>query len=159
MRKTLIGLLALALIAPALASAHTLKTSGDVGVLLHIDPDDDPVAGQPAALYVSVTDKASGAACGCALAVLDGSSTVYAAPLAGQGASVPLTFPHAGIYQIVVTGAGAPMPAFSVTFDQRVEAAAESSGPPLPLYAAAGALILLILVVGMGFFISRTKRI
>jgi hypothetical protein len=37
--------------------AHTLKVENDVGVSLHISPDDDPIAGQEAVFYPKITDK------------------------------------------------------------------------------------------------------
>jgi hypothetical protein len=39
------------------ASAHVLLSNNTVGGVLHIDPEDDPIAGQPAKFYIELKDK------------------------------------------------------------------------------------------------------
>lgn len=47
------------LILPASVSAHVLITdkNNQIGSVLHITPDDDPIAGQPSALYFDIESK------------------------------------------------------------------------------------------------------
>ncbi len=54
--KNRLGLLLSVLIATPVA-AHTLKVSGDVGGLLHIEPYDNPVAGKPALAWIALTKR------------------------------------------------------------------------------------------------------
>ena len=132
-------------LAPLFAQAHTLKTMGDVGVLLHVDPDDEPLAGETATLYVDIKSAQKNASCGCTLSISQNSATIYTTTLKGASAAVPYVFPAAGIYQITVASTGAPMPAFTLTFDQRVmRPASQESGVPLWVYTLMGAVLVCI---------------
>ena len=56
MRKLIIALAMALVLVPAKASAHVLisDTSRHVGAVLHITPDDDPVAGEPSGLFFDI---------------------------------------------------------------------------------------------------------
>ena len=129
MKKTFL-LAAILLFVPLLVSAHTLQTDGNIGAVLHIDPNDDPVAMQPAHLYFSIQDttkKFSPQNCNCSLTIALQNKSVLDQPITQTEAStieIPFTFPTAGVY--TVTLAGKPKTAgtfsnFSLIYNTRVE--------------------------------------
>jgi len=142
------------------ALAHILQTDGDVGVLMHVDPGDEPVAGEPSTFMFEITDrreKFSLDRCDCRLRVLLNDKEVFNELLKGDNAAsvaVPFVFADAGIYRAEITGVqrpGAASQAFRVAFDVRVvpNESPESSGPSavqqygLLIAAAIAALIAL----------------
>ncbi|TAE59219.1 MAG: hypothetical protein EAZ76_17320 [Nostocales cyanobacterium] len=101
-------------------SAHTVKISGDVGATIHIEPNDNPRAGEPADAWFALTRKGGQVLplkeCDCQLAV-------YAEPHApGEPAlleptlkpiqaeryeGIPgavINFPKPGIYELQLSG-------------------------------------------------------
>lgn len=119
--------------APLLAQAHTLKTDGEITVLLHTDPDDDPTADRPATILLAITDQTSQfnpADCDCLVTVAEKNRQLLSLhPQASQQTSiydfaVPVTFPDRAVYQIMLSGtpksAGQFQP-FAVTYDLRVD--------------------------------------
>ena len=114
---------------PPAVLAHILQTDGDVGVLMHVDPGDEPVVGEPSMFMFEITDrreKFSLDRCDCRLRVLLNDKEVLSEPLKGdQSASVavPFVFAEAGIYRAEIAGnprPGAASQAFRVAFDVRV---------------------------------------
>ncbi|QXE23682.1 hypothetical protein B6N60_02372 [Richelia sinica FACHB-800] len=65
--------LVISLISTSPASAHTVKIDGDVGGTLHIEPNDNPRAGEPAQAWFALTRKGGKvlplAECNCQLAI------------------------------------------------------------------------------------------
>lgn len=96
------------------ASAHVLQTDGTIGAVMHIDPNDDPIAGQQAGLFFTfkdTTDKFDAKNCDCKIAILESGKTMYAQPLFPNTSTPPLdnaslfyTFPSPNVYQVVITG-------------------------------------------------------
>ncbi len=114
---------------PPAAMAHLLQTDGDVGVLMHVDPGDEPVVGEPSMFMFEITDRRETFSldrCDCRLRVLLNDKEVLSEPLKGdQSASVavPFVFADAGIYRAEIAGnprPGAASQAFRVAFDVRV---------------------------------------
>jgi hypothetical protein len=127
-----------------LASAHILQTDGAISVLLHTNPDDDPIIGKPADLLFLVSDRTSGfttANCNCAITISKDNKQLLGGPLTKVdslntifGFSQPFTFPQKGIYTVVVTGSPKTPKSFQnfqVKYDLRV--ARENS---LPSYSS-----------------------
>jgi len=125
------------------AAAHMLKTDGDIGVLMHVDPDDEPVAREPATFYFEIKDRSgkfSSARCDCRLRVLnEGREVLHEAPAErtaqanGAALAAAYTFAEAGVYRVELHGvpAGdASFTAFSVPFDVRVERNGAGAGSP-----------------------------
>ncbi|MEJ0021877.1 MAG: hypothetical protein WDN47_04890 [Candidatus Doudnabacteria bacterium] len=116
-------------------SAHVFKTDGSITVLMHANPDDDPIAGQPASLLFGITDTANKfdpANCDCKVSISDKSKQLLDESLlriAGAAPSlyaltIPFTFPERAVYSIVVTGAPKTAGAFQnfqVEYDLRVD--------------------------------------
>lgn len=119
---------------PTYVSAHILKSSGSVGAVMHIQPDDDPIVGEISSFYFDFKDKNnkfSAQDCTCLLTILKNSEEVFVQPLFQDhsvpsltNASVQYTFPEKGVYTIKITGAPKSEPtfeAFTLEYDIRVE--------------------------------------
>jgi hypothetical protein len=98
-----------------LVQAHVLQTDGSIGAVLHIDPDDDPIIGQPATFFFDFTDKQrkfDPAKCNCNIDILDSQQKVLVKSALFQtstqtGFSYPLfsyIFSQKGVYTIEATG-------------------------------------------------------
>lgn len=113
--------------------AHILSVDGAMGVTLHVDPQDEPLAGVPSRIYVLFSPK-SGTYfalehCDCRLRIEKGGtqlvemSVTHEAEHAGDSHVLTYAFPERGVYRVVVEGASASGPLFdpfSVHFDLRV---------------------------------------
>jgi len=121
------------------ALAHVLKSDGDIGAVVHIDPEDDPIVGQPATFFFDFkdrTNKFSLGACTCTASITNRGQEVFSAPLAGVGSGSELspffqyTFPEKSLYTVVVSGKpnveGAFQP-FTLRYDIRVEREQETA--------------------------------
>jgi hypothetical protein len=100
--------------------SHTVEVSGTVGGTIHIEPNDNPRAGQPSQVWFALTQRGGGSiplsACSCQLALYAQPIRSDSQPLErpilrsvsaeGQrgvpGAEV--TFPRAGSYELVLRG-------------------------------------------------------
>ena len=95
---------------PPAVMAHLLQTDGDIGVLMHVDPGDEPVVGETSTFMFEITDrreKFSLERCDCRLRVMLNDKEVFNEPLKGEqsaSAAVPFVFPDAGIYHAQITG-------------------------------------------------------
>lgn len=99
---------------------HTVEISGDVGGTLHIEPNDNPRAGQAHQVWFSLTRRGGSpiplSACSCQLAVYTQPAQADSQPLARpllrsraiegrQGVpGAEVTFPRAGAYELVLRG-------------------------------------------------------
>ena len=124
------------------ALAHEIARDGNVGGLLHIEPDDAPVVGQPNAFYFEVNQKGGRAVlmaqCGCTLKVYAGSLRPGAKPLSAPVLSQAkgeltgqLNFPTPGAYTLVLAGtpkAGATFAAFKLTWVVRADVSGAGGG-------------------------------
>lgn len=101
----LIATLTCTLLLPSIASAHVLvkDQAGSTGALLHIIPDDDPVAGEPATLFFDVRDPSiakSGASTRLTIYDEQNKSLEVSSTLQGSSVSATYTFPRQGLYII-----------------------------------------------------------
>ena len=119
---------------PPQASAHVLETDGNIGAVIHIDPDDDPIAGEQTGFFFEFKDKQNkfnSQHCECRFTILEGGRELYAQPLFRDNtspsltsASVYYTFPLKNIYKIQLTGKPTipdTFQPFTLTYDIRVE--------------------------------------
>ncbi|MFN6562388.1 MAG: hypothetical protein RMY28_021705 [Nostoc sp. ChiSLP01] len=128
------------------AAAHKVEVAGDVGGTLHVEPNDNPRAGEPSQAWFALTRRGGKviplAQCNCQLAV-------YAEPYAaGEPAlleptlkavaaeryqGIPgaeIVFPKPGIYQLELNGkpaSGARFKPFEFKFEVTVAAGSNSS--------------------------------
>jgi hypothetical protein len=164
--RILASFLAMCLISliPMSASAHTLVTDGQTGVLLHADPNDAPQAGAPSKLELIVDDSSQHfkvSDCTCVVSVIQGGKTIFLNSNAGVVHSADnttldqiFTFPEAGIYTVKLSATPISNNTFQpvhVSFNLRVEPAAATSAGPLQrsgylvLGGGAAGIVLLIL--------------
>lgn len=101
-------------------SAHTVKISGDVGATIHIEPNDNPRAGEPADTWFALTRRGGKVLplkeCNCQLAVyaephVPGEPALLEPALkaiqAERYEGIPgavITFPKPGIYELQLSG-------------------------------------------------------
>lgn len=96
------------LLTPA-ATAHDLARDGQIGALLHLAPDDAPVAGQRTDLHLNLRYLGGPAitltACDCRLTVL-GAGIRLNVPLTSEpgGIGAAVVFPNAGAYTLTLRG-------------------------------------------------------
>lgn len=92
--------------------AHTLKIDRAIGVTLHIDPDDAPLAGVESKLFVEITDSsgrfnsANPSNCECVLTIFSDGKARASLPVVNGGSYAQLRyiFPTSGKYEIEITG-------------------------------------------------------
>jgi len=138
--KSLAWILFLGLLASPV-SAHEVKISGDVGGTLHIAPNDNPQAGQPAQAWIALTRRGGQiiplAQCNCQLAIYSQPRTARSAAIlkptlkavsAERYQGVPgaeIVFPKPGSYVLELNGtpkAGASFKPFQLTYTVTVGA-------------------------------------
>lgn len=102
------------------ASAHTVKISGDIGGTIHIEPNDNPRAGEPAPTWFALTRKGGKVLplkeCDCQLSIYAEPHTPGEPALlepalkpvdAERYQSIPgaeIIFPKPGVYQLQLSG-------------------------------------------------------
>lgn len=136
-----------------IVSAHVLQTDGSIGAVLHIEPDDDPIAGPVSSIFLEFKDKQnkfSSQNCNCTFSITENGQEIFNQPLFqttndpnSLTASIFFTFPQKDIYQLKVTGAPSTPNAFqpfTLTYDVRVERTANTNANQ-PQAASANFLI------------------
>ena len=158
-KRMLFGLIAGVLIAlgvPASASAHVLKVDGDIGAVLHINPDDNPTTGSPTDYILSFDDdtgKFSLPECTCSVAIIENGTTITTKPLVVSGGAVSenrYTFAKPGVYTMRFTGspktAGA-FQSFTLDYEVRVTGGQANMQPvPVLLWVGMGMAVGLVLL-------------
>lgn len=169
----------------AIASAHNVKTSGNIAANFHIEPNHNPKAGQPSQAWFALT-KAGGepvplAECNCQLTVYDSQKQAVLKPdlksiSAEQYQGIPgaeIVFPKAGIYTLEISGTPKEQNefqpfklAYTVTVQggqapaaqvpaQEVSAAPRQAIPVAAIAGAGGAIV----AAGCAFwFVKRSRK-
>jgi hypothetical protein len=101
-------------IAPTV-SAHVLKSDGTIGAILHVSPDDDPIAGVPTDFFFELKDtenKFRPENCDCIARIIQDGKVTSSQPLFAsnpspslEDASFTYTLPEKGVYQVQLLGA------------------------------------------------------
>jgi xanthine/uracil/vitamin C permease (AzgA family) len=149
MMKRLLLLCSLAMLVvfmtPTIASAHVLvmDESKSAGAILHITPDDDPIAGQSATLYFDMQGKRA-ADTRVTLAIKDdygAASQVSIEPGEAKGSLITASyiFPKQGVYTITFTVRQDDR-TYTFAQSQRVARGVSGSALDRPTYAWAEAL-------------------
>src|SRR5258708_15214788 len=121
-------------------SAHVLVTDQNIGAILHINPDDDPIANVQSTFFFEFKDrqdKFKPQNCNCTFSIIEKGTAIYVQPLfqnnqnpSLKNASVFYTFPQKDVYQIQVTGKPLTpntFQPFTLTYNIRVDQTAQSS--------------------------------
>lgn len=150
------------------AFAHVLQTDGTIGGVLHIDPNDDPVAGEVSSFFFDLKDTANKftlSDCICKIALTSGKKTVYETTLSTDP-FFTYTFPDPGVYTLTLQGTSAnqQFQPFTLSYVIRVEkgtTASESSssgGGSTFLTVLSYVLPLLVVVVIVVAFRLRGRK-
>lgn len=131
---------------PTIASAHVLKIDGDIGAVLHINPDDNPTTGGPTDYILSFTDntgKFSLPKCDCSVSIIENGQTVTTLPLvvsSDEFSENHFTFPQAAVYTMRFTGHAKMQGTFQpFTLDYEVRVTGGQAGTqPFPLLLGLG---------------------
>lgn len=121
------------LFSPDKAVAHTLKTDGTIGAVLHVSPDDDPIAGVTTDFFFELKDTQNTLTpknCDCIATVLQNGKEIYTQPLfqttaepSLDDASFAYVLPQKDIYTIQISGRptyGASFEPFTLSWNLRV---------------------------------------
>jgi hypothetical protein len=162
------------------ASAHIYITDRNITVLLHTNPDDDPIVNQPASMLFEITDKTNRfqvADCDCSVMISRQGQMLLNSPLLTFNTpsiyefTMPFTFPEKAVYEITFTGkpkTANAFQAFQVQYNLRVDRDAGQAANPqtntssdsglmrkiwIPLGIAAVAICVIIFL----YFFRRKK--
>lgn len=134
--------------------AHELQSEGAIHVIMHLDPDDNPIAGKQSTLVFYVFDKQenfSGAHCDCNVNITMDGTNLLSKPIniGDKGynhvGELPFNFPMFGDYQINFSGNpidGSSFQAFNLTFKESVSSSDPPSDPDKPFFIIFGLVIL-----------------
>ncbi len=152
------------------AMAHVQATSNGISAVMHILPDDNPVAAKQTLVQFTFggsTGDLDTAKCDCTLQVRQASETVSTyqlKPLEGSKTVVTsqLSFPKEGVYDLVVAGNAAKQ--FSIQFVVRVDAAggtANVAGGVDVIFVSVATLVIVAVlgyyaIAGGGRYTTRT---
>jgi hypothetical protein len=138
----LILLLTFSIFLPLQVHANVSQTDGNIGVVMHIDPDDGPVAHEQSTLSFEFNDKQnkfSANLCNCVFSIKKNGQIIYAQSLLTTDspklieAAVRYTFPAIGFYQVVISGTPKNPNAFQpFTFTYEVQVIKEATQPSSP---------------------------
>jgi hypothetical protein len=155
---------------PGGASAHVLKVDGDIGAVLHINPDDNPTTDKPTDYTLSFDDDSgrfSLPKCNCRVSIIKNGQTIAAQLLAATSSQVSenrYTFSTPAVYTMRFTGTpktpGAFQP-FTLDYDVRVTSGQLNAQPmPVLLWVGMGMGIGLILLgaYAMDYDATETNR-
>ena len=166
-------LTALALLTPQVASAHIVitDTTHEVGTVLHINPDDDPVAGESSSIFFDVRMNALPSdphLVNLKVTNSAGESTYVPTSVDGAKVAGAYTFPSQGVYQInliIDTGRSgtSDQPRYSsFVQSQRVSRGLISNPLDAPQYVWAEVLLILsggALAILFVVFVTDRRRI
>ncbi|HVZ66666.1 MAG TPA: hypothetical protein VG917_00210 [Patescibacteria group bacterium] len=125
-----VALLALVLISPKIAYAHEFETDGSIQAVLHVDPDDTPIAGSQSNISIEVkdsTNKFDPQKCDCNVYIYQGDKNIMIQPLSFKNeggnlysSSFNYIFPEYGGYHVKLSGEpiNQSFNSFSIVFDQ-----------------------------------------
>lgn len=135
-------------------AAHVLKQDHDISGVLHIAPDDAPVAAEPTVLDVSFGDAKNAfnlTNCDCQVMVKKDTRAVQTVTLrpslAGStlNSTATVQFPVIGVYDVIVRGSAkdGSFPAFQLDYPARVATTAGGS-------RASSNNVIIVVIIGLG---------
>lgn len=162
MLRLFLLLLATFLLTAPPASAHVLKTDGSIGAVIHVDPEDDPIAGTPTNFYFEFKDKTGRFTpdnCNCRVSVHTSDKELYSETLTSNRAltlsstAFSYTFPEKNLYIVKINGTPKTpgiFDEFELAYDIRVarsvtgeqSASSNSTEAQLPIIPIVAGLVL-----------------
>lgn len=110
------------------ASAHVVENGKQVSAIMHIQPDDDPIAGKDTRLQFTFASSANAFAvrnCDCSIILVQGEQEVAHVSLIGTNTVgvAQVTFPQIGAYEVVLHGnpRDTSFQPFTLTYTARVD--------------------------------------
>jgi hypothetical protein len=113
--------------------AHELLTDQKIGAVIHVEPNDEPVAGEQAVVFFQfkdIDDEFTPQACDCEVSILQEERQIYITQLwqdvaepTLDNAYVKYTFPQAGEYEVRIHGeprTGSEFAHFELEYDVHV---------------------------------------
>lgn len=157
MKKLLIAVAALLIAAtyPQAAHAHTLIMDDNktVGAMLHINPDDNPIAGQPSLLFLDTQNTPTNKNTIATLTILgDNTQNSVQAIVSDSTAIFEYTFPSQGVYTLEFSIPSAQQ-TYTFTLDWRVSRGTISSALDAPRHPWAE---IALLASGIGIALLAT---
>lgn len=151
--------------------AHVLKAENHIGVVMHIDPDDDPIAGQVSTFYFDFKDPENefdAGKCDCTFHVISEGKEINTQHIfnvikdGSNSSTVQYTFPKKGDYTVKLTGVpvgDAKFESFEISLDWSVR---REESPKIPkqdhtvhyILIGLGALIAVAMIL-YDFFQNR----
>lgn len=162
---------------PTPSFAHFVKSEGSIGTLLHMDPEDDPVAGAESKIILEFKDtegKFRLAGCDCNLQILENGKELNLVPLSEVSENekltsiTPFTFPEKNVYKLKITGkakSAGQFTDFELDYDVRVAREVEKSNSQQSESWVSGHLIhliggvILIIALVIGLFIKNKRKV
>ena len=164
----IILLFIMAILPSAPVNAHVLAADGDIGAVLHINPDDSPVSGSPTNYILSFSDttnKFKLSECDCRVSVLENGKSLSSKSLAATSdltSSNTFTFPKSDVYTLEITGKPKPhygFQSFKIDYTVRVNAGDVQTQPMPPLlWVGMGGTIGLIILAAYTMEISYNSN-
>lgn len=148
--------IALSAVSASIASAHVLKVDGSIGAILHIPPDDNPIAGEPTTYVMTFSDDADAfnlKHCDCHLIVRDDARVVHEQAMGGGSATVSYTtlaVSRPGVYTFSFEGkpiASATFQPFRLDYTIRVSGSATDRAQPIPVLLWVGITMTIGLIL------------
>lgn len=122
--------------------AHFIAFDKEIGAILHIDPNDDPIAGEQASFFFEFKDKQNKFKpqdCNCTFEIDENGKVIFTQPLFANNqnpslnnASIIYTLPQKDVYQIKVIGKPMKQNAFQpflLSWDIRVDQQTTNTTP------------------------------
>ncbi|HSX31849.1 MAG TPA: hypothetical protein VLF43_01180 [Candidatus Saccharimonadales bacterium] len=168
MNKLFLPLLTLAavLLIPQNASAHVLlkDSAQGTGAILHVNPDDNPTAGEQANLFFDIKDASLTQNDTASLTITDENDKTVAVPsrLKGSSVSADYIFPNQGLFtlKLIVTKDG--QAAHQFVYSQRVSQGTlgDTTTPLPPAWTEIGLITSVLAAVFTAIIVyNRGKRI
>ena len=151
---------------PISGFTHILKVDRSIGINLHINPDDDPIAGQNATFFPDLRDKDNKFDindCQCSVKITKNDELQFSKFLNNDQSSnsnnLPVfnyTFPDKGVYSIEFTGKSysGNFQDFNIVFDTRIERQPTNSALPIDLHSHTSLAEYLIFAGGFIFILG-----
>lgn len=146
-------------------SAHILQADGDIGAILHVYPDDNPITGKPAEYIVSFTDiskQFSLKRCDCFVSYMLDDKVISTQRLVAStdlDSKNTFTFSDPGVYDIQIAGKPTRIgdfESFQLTFTKRVVSGGiDTQGMPAMLVIGIVGAVGLILLGAYGMNLTK----